>query len=276
MLLPVMVAPIFAIYSHRHTIDSYSVNTGGYEIVDKYASNEVSTINDLIVNNIYHYDELLIDSQDIDNDNNFSFRVVHCDSIDIDSNDTYLNDWDFTDFNSNNNDVLYFDFTFNYLSFDTKVFLDNGNSYIEIYNDSCFSINFNNVDFYVDEYSINNYKSDIESTLLELPSISNFNVKIVIYNEGLTFNDTDIGSQFIYDMYNCVDKYFNYDRVFNFADLYSWLNTTFFSGSAPLGFFIFWHLLIYWLLTSLLWLLFDVLMYVPQLVHRWLDKASLS
>lgn len=93
---------------------------------------------------------------------------------------------------------------------------------------------------------------------------------------NVTYNDTDVGSQFIYSMYNCVDKYFNYDRVFNFGSLYSWLQLNFFSGQAPLGFFIFWHLLEYWLLTSLLWLLFDVLIYVPMLVHRWLDKASLS
>ena len=91
-----------------------------------------------------------------------------------------------------------------------------------------------------------------------------------------TFNDIDVGSQMVYVAYKVVDNYFNYDNVFNFGSLYSWLELSFFNGTAPMGFFVFWHLLIYWLLTSLLWLLFDVLMYVPMLIHRWLDKAALS
>ena len=32
----------------------------------------------------------------------------------------------------------------------------------------------------------------------------------------------------------------------------------------------------YWTIISLAWLVFDILMYVPLLVHRWLDKASIS
>ena len=120
------------------------------------------------------------------------------------------------------------------------------------------------------------------------PSVSQFNNDFpndyyaidsnatIISSTVVTYNDTDVGSQMVYVGYRVVDNYFNYDKVFNFGSLYYWLEINFFSGSAPLGFFIFWHLLIYWLLTSLLWLLFDVLMYVPQLIHRWLDKASLS
>lgn len=35
-------------------------------------------------------------------------------------------------------------------------------------------------------------------------------------------------------------------------------------------------LLTYWTITSIVYLIFDVLMYVPLLVHRWLDKARLE
>ena len=35
-------------------------------------------------------------------------------------------------------------------------------------------------------------------------------------------------------------------------------------------------LLTYWLCISLIWLIYDVIMYVPLLVHRWLDKGVIS
>lgn len=35
-------------------------------------------------------------------------------------------------------------------------------------------------------------------------------------------------------------------------------------------------LLSYWLDISLIWLVFDVIMYVPLLVHRWLDKGIIE
>ena len=36
------------------------------------------------------------------------------------------------------------------------------------------------------------------------------------------------------------------------------------------------RLLTYWTCISLIWLIFDVLMYVPLLVHRWIDKAKIE
>lgn len=35
-------------------------------------------------------------------------------------------------------------------------------------------------------------------------------------------------------------------------------------------------LLTYWTIISIVYLIFDVLMYVPLLVHRWIDKARLE
>lgn len=35
-------------------------------------------------------------------------------------------------------------------------------------------------------------------------------------------------------------------------------------------------LLSYWTCISIIWLVFDVFMYVPLLVHRWIDKAKLE
>lgn len=36
------------------------------------------------------------------------------------------------------------------------------------------------------------------------------------------------------------------------------------------------YLLTYWTCISIIWLVFDVFMYVPLLVHRWIDKAKIE
>lgn len=36
------------------------------------------------------------------------------------------------------------------------------------------------------------------------------------------------------------------------------------------------NLLTYWTLTSIIYLIFDVIMYIPLLVHKWIDKARIS
>lgn len=36
------------------------------------------------------------------------------------------------------------------------------------------------------------------------------------------------------------------------------------------------NLLSYWTIISIVYLIFDVIMYVPLLAHRWLDKARLE
>ena len=36
------------------------------------------------------------------------------------------------------------------------------------------------------------------------------------------------------------------------------------------------NLLTYWTCISIIWLIFDVFMYVPLLVHRWIDKAKIE
>lgn len=243
MALPLVVAPIFAIYSHRHTLTEQT----SVEIQYKYQTNVLdNTFSNMVNGNIY------------------KFEV----------NDEFWNvfDYDYGFYC----DFVAFEYDSNFLTFEDENGLlllyidDNGNL--------CVS--------YDDGYP------QIMSLMYEPIYISSFNWDSLLYYENhieisssdylpidsVTVNDSssDIMSVFVNNYAEAINKYFNYDNAFNFGGLYTWLNTNFFSGNAPLGFFIFWHLLIYWLLTSLLWLIFDVLMYVPMLVHRWLDKASLS
>lgn len=100
---------------------------------------------------------------------------------------------------------------------------------------------------------------------------------VVIENyETITYNDTDIVSQFIYSEYNFMAQYLPMYKFAPFNGIYNWLQNTFFGGAAPIVFTIFYQWFAYWLFVSLCWLIFDVLMYVPLVVHRWLDKGALE
>ena len=70
----------------------------------------------------------------------------------------------------------------------------------------------------------------------------------------------------------------------NTITLFSWATNTFINApfeyitdlfgiasNSPIN-----TLLSYWLSISLIWLVFDLLMYVPLLVHRWLDKGIIE
>lgn len=253
MALPLVVASIFGIYSHRHTLTEQTT----VDIQYKYQSNEVNSIDDIVVGNIYNFDINNAVYDIID----FSFVLVsgeiNCRSI------SYV---EFSDY--------YFSYEVPYNLYREDAF---GTLSFLPYDDISSVLGYFDFDE-IESYSsviqiihINEFGSSTDVTTLF--SYTDYNEV-----ESVTVNDSssDIMSVFVNNYAEAINKYFNYDNAFNFGGLYTWLNTNFFSGNAPLGFFIFWHLLIYWLLTSLIWLIFDVLMYVPMLVHRWLDKASLN
>ena len=59
------------------------------------------------------------------------------------------------------------------------------------------------------------------------------------------------------------------------ADGYYLLGTVFgVTGTTYVGTII--NCLTYWTIISIVYLIFDVLMYVPLLAHRWIDKARLE
>lgn len=94
-----------------------------------------------------------------------------------------------------------------------------------------------------------------------------------IFNENATLSVGTLDSIFIDSLNNI-----------NTINVFSWATNTFLnepfeyisdlfgmSSSNPII-----TLLAYWLSMSIIWLVFDLLMYVPLLVHRWLDKGILE
>lgn len=110
---------------------------------------------------------------------------------------------------------------------------------------------------------------------------------------------------FGYFVFNLVGNCFNQSANFNILDFESYLNLfldffdseySYVSGGLAttihsVYFYLFYNvfgliddlivaffidLLTYWTCISLIWLVFDIIMYVPMLVHSWLDRASIG
>ena len=94
----------------------------------------------------------------------------------------------------------------------------------------------------------------------------------VIFNENATAQ-VDLDNMFIDSMNNL-----------NSITLFSWASNSFlvapftyisnlFSMPSTSPFI---TLLSFWLAISIIWLVFDLIMYIPLLVHRWLDKGIIE
>jgi len=70
---------------------------------------------------------------------------------------------------------------------------------------------------------------------------------------------------------NCIGE----DLASTVFDAYNYLISYIFSFEGDFGLIVT-LLLTYWTMVSIIWLIFDVIMYVPLLVHRWIDKAKLE
>lgn len=95
----------------------------------------------------------------------------------------------------------------------------------------------------------------------------------VIFNKNAVVTTGNIDEVFIDSLNNL-----------NTISIFSWAQTSFLnvpfqyisdlfgiSASNPIN-----TLLSYWLSISIIWLVFDVVMYVPLLVHKWVDKGVIS
>ena len=257
-LLPLFVIPIFAIYSMNHEISGNSVNTSGYEVRNKYETNEVNTIDDLVEGNIYFVEDIEIFSED---EYEFTLQVIKCDSLIMYNHsvdDEYIDS--INDNNVTINALGYLDIN---LSEESYVSIEYGS--IEIRNLYFVLIN-----------EIEQFKFFIES-YEPLITASDYNVLEYVYNEGIVLDDEDIMSQFMYVTYNACDKYFNMNRVFNLGGIWNWVSNTLFSGQPPISAFIVYNVIAYEFIMDIIFLLYSVFMFVidfaESCVDRFLRKA---
>lgn len=95
------------------------------------------------------------------------------------------------------------------------------------------------------------------------------------FSKGLqyvTYNDTDVGSQMLYTLYNSCDKYFNLNNVFNFNQIYDWLEVNIFHGTAPMSIYIAWNIFLYEFLMDLIFLLYALFMFFVDFCSNLIDR----
>lgn len=149
----------------------------------------------------------------------------------------------------------------------------NIDAYTSLYFDDTFYNSFDGIHFSNCNFVIENATNYLDFDGFGNISYTDYNVV-----ESVSVNDieSDIMSLFTYSLYNTTERYYNVDNFFALGEIRQWFNINFFNGNPSLGFGIAWHLLTYWFVVSIFWLIFDVLMYLPLLVHRWLDKGAIA
>lgn len=318
-LLPLLIIPIFAIYSQRHEINDNSVTIN--KEVPQYLNFKQDIINGLPIDNNGDIDNWVFE----DTGDYYIERIVD-DGVDEDylcveiyyDTDCSLN-WFSGDLNYNTNDIIYFSFITFYNgalyenTWDIGITTNNDDEYYYTYqlrsNDYLYtyydtfvieqdttSLNIGS-GFYFEQYGGSSFvylyfKNCMLFNLTQIygsgnePTASDFNtwlngrylpygdnyIEIGSTTETITYNDTDIGSQFIYQMYNVTDKYFNFNNLFNMQGIYDWLQLNLFGGNAPLPVTIVWNIIVYEFFIDLIFLLYSVLMFVIDFAQNTLDR----
>ena len=295
--LPLVSAPIFAIYSQNHEINDNTLQVQETQLMEVDFNQYIQNGNFVSTSywNKHTYDDRTGDFTVNGNVativcNKSSGGIYYGQSLTLYENHQYLVKVDIASTNNDNVDIaINSTHSNNNTTNEFQTFLvsyyataDNtANGIVQITSRSQTILYVQRCMFFdlTQMYGIGNEPTGYEFNLTFNANYYQYTTseEMVIENyETITYNDTDIMSQFIYSEYNFMDKYLPMYKYQPYQGIYQWIQNTFFSGSAPLVFTIFYQWFAYWLFVSLCWLIFDVLMYVPLVVHRWLDKGALE
>ena len=294
-LLPVILIPVFMIYSHRHTIDSYSITVPQNKIVtvkqDVLNGSPLSFSDwfsdygpDVRYNSDYlgyaciFFDEGYTEAECYLNNTYFQVNDIvlfSCSYVSEEINGFYvsLNGDDteitlFDDFVSPSSSpvslsiIETLDFAEHFSLFFS---LDSG--YFGLFNVQLFNLTEmfgsgnepTTYEEFKSYFSIDYYAYDSTATSL-------------VSGTPVTYNDTDIMSQMFYNLYNSVDKYFNMNNVFGFGNIYKWFELNIFGGNAPISIYIVWNIVLYEFIMDLLMLLYALFMFFIDMCKKLIDK----
>lgn len=247
-----------------YSFNEHATNTETTTINYKYESNEVNSINDLVVGNIYQF-----------NTNGTSIWGL-CPN----ANDEVFFQL-LSDLSINNSNMDMDDYTASFIKFTPNTYLRFQNSNDEYTTIALYE--------YEQQYFDANY---VISFLFEDNFLSNCIVRLIDFN----YNGNQTPITFEYTDYNVIESVSvntddtitdklnrSWNAIFDLP-MFSWTKTTFVSGAFvyisglfgvqtnnPLN-----YLFAYFVSISICWLVFDVLLYVPNLAHRWLDKGAIE
>ena len=252
----VMMLPIFAIGGTLLVSTFNMASKQESEIIYKYETNDVSNNDDIIVGRAYYFDINSGDTSDYltwSQNQNFYFGILTIDSTSFIQSDFVLDEDYLWDIRSNGKFIGAF-----------------GTNTIEFYmgEDAYISYEIGQQDFYIrakvvvlsyDTKSSVAYHAFSKASDLPIESVEthNLSAREVFYN---ALDDVKESPYFSW-AYNS----FLASPIIYITGLFS----------IPSSHVII-ELLSYWLAISIIWLVFDLIMYVPLLVHRWIDKGVLE
>lgn len=279
-LLPVILIPVFMIYSHRHEI-----NDGSIQVQDKVAIDFNQLVNyESYQNSLTNFvgDDLTIgqyvDLEGTIDYGNYVFNPINTNNIVLSVGDKFvirgidtLSGMNLLLYNGSN--VVYCNNTSTTIY--TSPFSGTFMLYANRGNSGSIVIKAEPQFFNLTKM----FGSGNEPTLTEFNSLfSNsyyqytLSHKELIDGDLITYNDTDIMSQITYQLYNSVDKYFNMGNVFNLGGLYDWFNLNIFNGNAPIYIFIVWQIVLYEFVMDLLFLLYGLFMWFIDMIQKLMEK----
>ena len=303
-LLPVILIPVFMIYSHRHTIDSGSIQVPQNSVVvmKQNVNNGKPTSLDYITSE-FGVDVMRFNQQ---------YGSLYIETLQTDEVDFY---YDLVDFSFNETDKILlklsmfseaeFEYNFKLVTtddfgvFTSDIVIDDSmTTYSFIMNSDETGSN-----EIADRLEVYLFNEAFTSIIIEIKNIQLFNLtqmygsgneptieqfnntwkqdyysvdnhdKILVKGTSIiTYNDTDIMSQMTYQLYNSVDKYFNMGNVFNMGALYDWFNLNIFNGNAPISIYIVWNIVLYEFVMDLLFLLYALFMWFIDMCKRLIEK----
>ena len=113
---------------------------------------------------------------------------------------------------------------------------------------------------------IENLDGDIDYNVF---SYTDFNVIESVQVNDSTSSVTDV---FVDNFTNTVNTKFNFAQMFNFNDIWSWLNTNLFNNiSSPLAYAIY-NIIIYEFLMDILFIIYGVFMFIIDFCECLLEK----
>lgn len=259
MFLPIVLFIPNAFY---YGFNEHATNSETTTINYKYQSNEVNDIDtDLVQYNIYYFDKLNFTAT---SDYSMDFNIITTEIFLYTSNNNSIEEIYVSEYDCNVDNFI------NVISDDYSIYLyfsnSNGYSFISLENASldlrnCI-IQVNNVSALVTWY---NYFGGLGN----FPKYTDYNV---IENVEINTNDA-ISNK----MYQAWQSTWN-------LPLLQWTHTSFVAQPFTYitGLFgvpsdsTFNYIFAYFVSISICWLVFDLIMYVPNLAHRWLDKGALE
>lgn len=252
-LLPVILIPIFMIYSHRHDV------TENVQVNYKYQSNELNTIDDLVEGNIYFCDDLFLESY---NDTSFQITLYKFSSTNL--NDFSTDDYDFSDFNSSSCNLL-INYNRGYIDW---FLLNIGESYLAYSMSSIDDFHFYDVIFCVNS-GLSGFIEYCHSY-----GYSSSEILYTDYNviESVDVDNTNVMDSFMNKFNNTIDTHFNMGNVFNLTGVYDWFNNNIFNGNAPQIIYSVWNIALYELVMNLLFLLYGLFMWFIDMIQKLMEK----